>query len=467
MWYNNIFYTWTSKIEDPSERYTPCIDTILLKGMVWLLEFWVNPGFYTIPIYGGKVEDCFIRNLGTDLFFSTSSTSGVRSLPFSVENLTLYNNISNTKRVLLFKLGNSMFKNHIHNNVNDNNYEKKETISRSNKYISIISEKSKNHIILGCKGKTYLEKLNTFFDEWYNYYIVRPLNSSEIIIEYHCSVNDKCWNDETFHTIPDELKNLINEKCVNLKNKYNSEDKLNNLDKDVIINGLTEMFSLLKYQRICVFNQNEDNKWVLDKDLYERFKSAGKTTGRIPNPINNHIDEYCNISQVYLSIDNIEVNITRIENFSSQPTYYNNLIKRYRKELKNILDKWIAVPVPNNNLTEDSITKISNKPMNEEWSKKKINKFVKQFRLLSKDKPKDYTPEYLEVILNNHVPLFKKPIDVKSYKKAEANKLLLIEPGVYDLCDKNKKKKIAWNLKKFNVRDSILRKVNEVPRNFK
>lgn len=42
--------------------------------------------------------------------------------------------------------------------------EKNKTKSRSNKWKYIISEKSRKHIILGCEGKTYLEKLENFYN---------------------------------------------------------------------------------------------------------------------------------------------------------------------------------------------------------------------------------------------------------------------------------------------------------------
>jgi hypothetical protein len=41
--------------------------------------------------------------------------------------------------------------------------EKNKTKSRSNKWKYIISEKSRKHIILGCEGKTYFEKLEDFY----------------------------------------------------------------------------------------------------------------------------------------------------------------------------------------------------------------------------------------------------------------------------------------------------------------
>jgi hypothetical protein len=50
------------------------------------------------------------------------------------------------------------------NKMKDKITEKNKTKSRNNKWKFIISEKSRKHIILGCEGKTYLEKLQNFYN---------------------------------------------------------------------------------------------------------------------------------------------------------------------------------------------------------------------------------------------------------------------------------------------------------------
>jgi len=55
----NLFYTWTSKIKDPSERYTPCIDLKILHFQLFQVEVYFFPFYLWI-----KIKNFYFLNQG-------------------------------------------------------------------------------------------------------------------------------------------------------------------------------------------------------------------------------------------------------------------------------------------------------------------------------------------------------------------------------------------------------------------
>ena len=294
IWLYNKFYTWTSKIMDPSERYTPCIATVL------------------------TVDSLFLK-----------------------------------------KSGSSIFKYHFDKYSNDIKGEKNKTIARSNKWKFIISEKSRKQIILGCKGNTFLDKINNYFEEWNNYYIIRICNTSKIIAEFHSlSIEGECSKVLHGKDLPNLIKEFISydEKKNNF---YKNISYYVNIKWDIQIDRLTELYSFFQKQYIILDNFAYPNKKKENLKLYRIIKGV-KVNKLVQSKNKLHISSnitqnyfYCRNKKVYVGW----VSIIRINGFSAQPTYYNNLIKRYHKEWKEILFKWIIKS--NNNLKCNSITKIN------------------------------------------------------------------------------------------------------------
>jgi len=250
--------------------------------------------------------------------------------------------------------------------LNDIISEKKETISRSNKWKFIISEISRKKIILGCKGETFLDKINTFFNNWSNYYIIRRCCSYDILLEYHYSwpiLENECKSKFKRKDIPDEILKFLNinkiDQDIDIEtlsfniHSNNKDTKDNNhiktLSCDIEIDKLTEFYSYFNYQKKlqCQYYKSR----VLLNDL--RFII-----------IKNEKHEQSNITQYYAYCNNEKiykgwVSIIRILNFSSQPVYYNNLIKRYTKEIKVIINKWLLMK-PNNKFKCNFDTKMKN-----------------------------------------------------------------------------------------------------------
>jgi len=242
--------------------------------------------------------------------------------------------------------------------LNDKISEKKETISRSNKWKLIISEISRKKIILGCKGETFLDKINTFFNNWSNYYIIRRCCSYDILLEYHYSsslLDNECKNIFKIKDIPDEISKFLNINnkdedlnigflSFNIDNKNNdtvnaeNNNHIKTLSCDIEIDKLSEFYSYFNYQTKlqCRYDKGRillnDLRIIILKN--EKHESSNITQHYV----------YCNNEKIYKGW----VSIIRIQNFSSQPVYYNNLIKRYAKEIKVIINKWLLIESNNN-----------------------------------------------------------------------------------------------------------------------
>jgi hypothetical protein len=223
--------------------------------------------------------------------------------------------------------------------------EENKTKSRSNKWNYIISEKSRKHIILGCDGETYFDKLVNFNNTWWNYYIIRKCNTGEILYEYHSPIQDKIrLLHSRFKPPYVEFPNKINE-FLNYSDEfinYNIENTISIIN-DNKIDEYTELY--LYFNNGLRIEENSADYFKLDSDYNNE-----------PKYIESNIEQYysfCNNISVYVGW----VSIIRINNYSAQPTYYNDLIKRYHKEWVNMLKYW--VDVPNNNMKWNSNTKMN------------------------------------------------------------------------------------------------------------
>jgi hypothetical protein len=221
------------------------------------------------------------------------------------------------------------------NKVKDKITEKNKTKSRSNKWKFIISEKSRKLIILGCKGKTYLEKLQNFYNTWWNYYIIRECNSSKILYEYHSPIKkNENWKryssfNAPLHIFPAKIKNFLN--CSNIFINSNLENKITIIN-DIKLDKFTELNSYYRNTQKKEMNYfNIIKAWKEGMDI----KALKDTESNI-----EQYYSFCNNSNVYVGW----VSIIKIRNYSSQPTYYNNLIKRYHKDWLFILKKLVGKP---------------------------------------------------------------------------------------------------------------------------
>jgi NADH:ubiquinone oxidoreductase subunit H len=453
---NNKLYTWTSKIMDPSERYTPCIEIVpfenymvihnkrpynpfgVNKGLILFYKFKPgNPMFYSLSL-DAKYDksDILEYNLKLGLIFpilnivrytynftnkymykwkilSLLVLSSLLLYAALLINITLIKQVeveveslfrSNTRVLNLEKKGidisyieegnielqtrlklksnkvglnenNNLKSEHVVLPYNkriisggnysqnmlpelyqkkmksNNNKRKKKTVeknktkSRSNKWKYIISEKSRKHIILGCEGKTYLEKLANFYNSWWNYYIIRKCNTGEILYEYHntCGEGIRILHSR-FKPPYEKFPNKINA-FLNYSNKflnYNLENRTGIIN-DNKIDECTELY--------LYFNNR-----LRVKDTSVNYFKLDYYSKNEPHFIESNIEQYysfCNNVNVYVGW----VSIIRINNYSAQPTYYNNLIKRYHKEWINMLKYWVVVP--NYNLKWNSNTKMN------------------------------------------------------------------------------------------------------------
>jgi hypothetical protein len=223
--------------------------------------------------------------------------------------------------------------------------EKNKTKSRSNKWKYIISEKSRKHIILGCEGKTYLEKLENFYNSWWNYYIIRKCNTGEILYEYHSPIQNRIRILHSRFKPPyEEFPNKINE-FLNYSEKFRNYylEKRIGIINDNMIDECIELYLYF-------------NNGLRVKDTNAKYFKLDYLHNNEPKYIESNIEQYysfCNNINVYVGW----VSIIRINNYSAQPTYYNNLIKRYHKEWINMLKYWVDVPY--NNLKWNSNTKMN------------------------------------------------------------------------------------------------------------
>jgi hypothetical protein len=183
----------------PSERYTPCIETVPYENY---MEIHNNCPYYPINVNKGLFliyklipGNPIFNNLSLDAKYIKLD----RSVPLEKGTVNDEDKIE-LQRILEF---NALLSSHKYKNLNTKrpeslynkriimkgNYsqimapefcqiakkgsnnevkrkirEKNKTKSRSNKWKYIISEKSRKHIILGCEGKTYLDKLENFYN---------------------------------------------------------------------------------------------------------------------------------------------------------------------------------------------------------------------------------------------------------------------------------------------------------------
>jgi hypothetical protein len=239
------------------------------------------------------------------------------------------------------------------NKVKDKITEKNKTKSRSNKWKFIISEKSRKHIILGCKGKTFLEKLQNFYNTWWNYYIIRECNSGKILYEYHSPIKEnENWEryspfNAPLHIFPAKIKEFLN--CSNIYLNSNLENKI------TIINDI----KLDKFTELNTYYRNTEKKEMNYFNIIKAWKE-GMDFKAIKDTESN-IEQYysfCNNSNVYVGW----VSIIKIRNYSSQPTYYNNLIKRYHKDWLFILKKLVGKPNYNMKCNSNIKMNDTNKP---------------------------------------------------------------------------------------------------------
>ena len=378
---NNKLYTWTSKIMGPSERYTPCIETVPFENYIEIhnncpyYDTNVNKGLILIyktlpgnPMFNSLSLDAKYTkfNIAVPLFKGTDSNG--REIKFQAKlefNGVLsshkYKNLNSEGIIPLYNkriINNDNYSRNIvpvfcqklkkssDDKIKRKITEKNKTKSRSNKWKYIISEKSRKHIILGCKGKTYLEKLEIFYNSWWNYYIIRKCNTGELLYEYHSPIQDRIrFLHSRFKPPYEEFPNKLNE-FINFSDKfknYNIENRIGIIN-DNKIDECTELY--------LYFN----NGLRVEETNADYFKLDYDHTNE-PKYIESNIEQYysfCNNKSVYVGW----VSIIKINNYSAKPTYYNNLIKRYHKEWINMLKHW--VDVPNNNLKWNSNTKMNN-----------------------------------------------------------------------------------------------------------
>jgi len=340
-----FIYTWTSKIMDPSERCTPCIDLLTLHFQIEIFYYFLCLCIIIEILYSLKPGSSIFK------YHLEYFNHSFYNICYNEYDKYLYKNNNNKKMINIFskfKKFNKILLNHtLCMKINDKISEKKETISRSNKWKFIISEKSRKKIILGCKGETFFDKMNTFFDNWSNYYIIRRCCSYDILFEHHSRVLDnECKNKLKREDLPNEILKFLNTKKkddINLETHlfdYNTEE--NNEIKivlcDIEIDKLTELYSYYNYQRKIKYQY--DIKKVL---LYDLNIILHKNEKHELSNITQYYT-YCNNEKIYKGW----VSIIRIQNYSSQPVYYNNLIKRYANEIKVILNNWLIME-PNNN----------------------------------------------------------------------------------------------------------------------
>jgi NADH:ubiquinone oxidoreductase subunit H len=312
---NNKLYTWTSKIKDPSERYTPCEEIVPIGNYI-------------------KVKNnCFLTVLKRYKNFFLYYKSKPGNPIF--DNLSLYAKYNKWEIT-----------------------EKNKTKSRSNKWKYIISEKSRKHIILGCEGKTYFEKLKNFYNSWWNYYVIRKCNTGEILYEYHSPIEDKIKITHSrfkppYEEFPSKIKEFINY-SDEFQNYY--LENIIAIINDNMIDKYTELNlyfnNLLRVKRYT----NDPSAMHMDRVNDAHYLKLNYLRNNESEYIESNIEQYysfCNNKNIYIGW----VSIIKINNFSAQPTYYNNLIKRYHKEWINMLKYW--VDVPNDNLKWNSNTKMN------------------------------------------------------------------------------------------------------------
>jgi formate hydrogenlyase subunit 4 len=311
----NKFYTWTSKIMDPSERYTPCVEIVPISNYLKIK----NNCLFTV----------FNKDKGVYLYYKSKPGNPI------FDNISLDAKYSKSKIT-----------------------EKNKTKSRSNKWKYIISEKSRKHIILGCEGKTYFEKLKNFYNSWWNYYVIRKCNSGEILYEYHNSTQDKIKILHSRYKPPyEEFPSKIRE-FINYSYKFQNYCLKNRIAiiNDSMIDEYTELNlyinNLLRIKRYTFGPSAMQMDQFNDANCFK----LNYISDNEPEYIESNIEQYysfCNNKNVYVGW----VSIIKINNYSAQPTYYNNLIKRYHKEWINMLKYWVVVP--NNNLKWNSNTKMN------------------------------------------------------------------------------------------------------------
>jgi hypothetical protein len=371
---NNKLYTWTSKIMGPSERYTPCVERVSFENDIKIHNicpyslFNKNKGLFLIyisipgnPMFNSLSLNAKYTGSVTSVLFAkgTDNNEGKIELQTKLE-FNGHNNLNYERTVSLYNKRITSEGNYSQNmapelcqtmkkgsnkEVKRKITEKNKTKSRSNKWKYIISEKSRKHIILGCEGKTYLEKLENFYKSWWNYYIIRKCNTSEILYEYHSPIQDKIrLLHSRFKPPYEEFPNKINE-FLNYSDKfrnYNIEKRIGIIN-DNKIDEYTELY--MYFNNGLRVEENNADYFKLDYDSNNESKY-----------IESNIEQYysfCNNISVYVGW----VSIIRINNYSAQPTYYNNLIKRYHKEWINMLKYW--VDIPNNNMKWNSNTKMN------------------------------------------------------------------------------------------------------------
>jgi hypothetical protein len=368
---NDKLYTWTSKIMDPSERYTPCVEIVPFGNY---MEIHINCPYYPFNLnkginlfYKSKPGNPMFNSLSLDAKYNeldilednfkiviNKSLKSERIVPLLNKRIKSDDNHSQNMSLEFWKkikkgstradpMGRSYYSN---NKVKRKITEKNKTKSRSNKWKYIISEKSRKHIILGCEGETYFEKLENFYNSWWNYYIIRKCNTGEILYEYHSPRGGGIKILHSRFVAPyEEFPKKINE-FLNYSYKfrnYNLEKRIGIIN-DNTIDECTELYMYFN-NRLRIEETNFDYFKLDYHQIYE------------PKYIESNIEQYysyCNNISVYVGW----VSIIRINNYSAQPTYYNNLIKRYHKEWVNMLKYW--VDVPNYNLKWNSNTKMNN-----------------------------------------------------------------------------------------------------------
>jgi NADH dehydrogenase len=316
----NKLYTWTSKIMDPSERYTPCIE--IIPSHIYI----DNINNCRFPVFGNDKGYC--------IYYKSKSGNPI------------FDNIS-----LDAKFNKSEIT------------EKNKTKSRSNKWKYIISEKSRKHIILGCEGKTYFEKLENFYSSWWNYYIIRKCNTGKILYEYHSPIKNRIKILHSKFKPPyQEFPSKINE-FLNYSDKFRNyylENKIAIIN-DNMIDEYTELY--LYFNNVLRIKDTiiGPGTLSLDQDKEANNFKLDYILDNEPKYLESNIEQYysfCNNKNVYVGW----VSIIKITNYSAQPTYYNNLIKRYHKEWINMLKYW--VDVPNINLKWNSSTKMNDNNIN-------------------------------------------------------------------------------------------------------
>jgi hypothetical protein len=560
-WYYNFiklfdikFYIWTSKIMDPSERYTPYIERILVKNykVVYKNEFfnivkntlnnpnpaqWAGLGLLFIfkprnPIFNNlsfnfvtffceackwkdgtiKIFPCMKRNiyathknfwsrmqsmLGIKILqcilkVSKSLLIKISDLNYAGVNFILYNSFSKKLKlvpnhslvmnkslhskqdkeiyqVLKYKSLDLLrvFRINVNNlpsklegkfnlpmrfnrkikrmviNINkmkDKITEKNKTKSRSNKWKFIISEKSRKHIILGCEGKTYLEKLQNFYNTWWNYYIIRECNSGKILYEYHSPIKkNENWEryspfNPPFHIFPAKIKKFLN--CSNVFINSNLENKITIIN-DIKLDKFTELNSYYRNTQ-----KKEMNYFNIIKTWREGMEHRGL------NYTESNIEQYYsffNNNNVYVGW----VSIIRIRNYSSQPTYYNNLIKRYHKDWLFILKELVGIP--NDNMKCNSNTKMNNTNTS---SSLIINEEEVYFSASQDLEKTSIITRVWSNLKNNHNQF--EPIIPTKYKKIFDTEIITIKKFKPDDCEQihghsliRKRNKLPWRLKEY------------------